>query len=149
LHHQGSCGGSLLLAFRKASSKLEEPAFDLEKRISWFEGRVSAYQSQMHIMADLLDQLPRPIFGYGAGLMLATFAYHLKSDLSLLESILDDDPEKHGTGYQNLPVHISNPAIFPPPPDSSYLITSLENLRPIIKRISGLQPRRVLVPPVV
>ena len=33
-----------------------------------------------------------------------------------------------------------------PAPKSSYLITSLENVRPIYRRILELTPRRILVP---
>jgi len=33
-----------------------------------------------------------------------------------------------------------------PAPDSSYIITSLENVRPIYRRLLELTPRRILVP---
>ena len=78
--------------------------------------------------------------------MLTRYAYHLKTDLSMLECILDDDPDKDGTGYVNLPCQIRDSARVEIPADSSFLITSLENIRPIFKRCLEFQPRRILVP---
>ena len=145
-NHQGSCGGALLLAFRKARTAQPEPVIDLDARVKHLRERIDAYRSQMTVMGDLLRALPGPVYGYGAGLMLATMAYHLGTDLSELECVLDDDPAKNGTGYVNLPVEICQTAQVNPAPNSSYLITSLENLRPIYRRITELTPRRILMP---
>jgi hypothetical protein len=145
---QGPCGGALLVAFeRSAASAQLMPQVDLEGRIAHIQRRMIAYRTQMELLAELLRALPRPVFGYGAGLMLATLGYHLKTDFSELECILDDDPARHGATYENVPVRVADPKQAPPPPNSCYLITSLENVRPIYRRILDLQPRRVLVPP--
>jgi hypothetical protein len=79
-------------------------------------------------------------------MVLASYAYHLKTDLSFLETVLDDDPAKDGTGYRNLPVTISNSSKVQIPPNSTFLITSLENIRPIYKTIMELNPRLVISP---
>src|SRR5450756_855107 len=100
----------------------------------------------MMLMGELLEALPRPVYGYGASLMLATLGYHLGTDFSTLECVLDDDVSRDGSTYENVPVIVRHTAKVAPAPNSSYLITSLENLRPIYRRILELTPRRILVP---
>lgn len=145
-HHQGSCGGALLIAFRRAQTAQPKPLLDLPARIAYFERRIARYREQMAIMGELLEALPRPVYGYGASLMLATLGYHLRTDFSALECVLDDDPARDGTTYENVPVTVRHTAKVAPPPNSSYLITSLENVRPIYRRLLELSPRRILVP---
>lgn len=146
-NYQGSCGGALLVAFRKAKSgQPSPPPIDIESRIRYIKSRISLYTQQMEVMSQLLNNIPQPIYGYGAGLMLATLAYHLKTDFSNLVCVLDDDPSKDGMTYENVPVTVQWTTKVAPPPDSSYIITSLENVRPIYRRIQELKPRRILVP---
>ena len=61
-------------------------------------------KSQRHALEDIGDKK----YGYGAGLMLATLDYHLKFDMSNLECILDDDPTKHNSEYQNINASIQD-----------------------------------------
>jgi cyclopropane-fatty-acyl-phospholipid synthase len=145
---QGSCGGSLLVAFRRAMTKQVKPEIELASRIAGFERRIALYKTQMAVMKELLDVLPGPVYGYGASLMLATLGYHLQTDFSKLECVLDDDASRDGATYENIPVTVRHTAKVAPAPNSSYLITSLENIRPIYRRILELTPRRILVPPV-
>ena len=145
-NHQGSCGGALLVAFRRAQASQPKPEVDLAARIVGFERRISLYKSQMAKMRELLDALPKPIYGYGASLMLATLGYHLHTDFSSIECVLDDDASRDGATYENIPVTVRHTAKVAPAPDSSYLITSLENIRPIYRRILDLAPRRILIP---
>lgn len=100
------------------------------------------------MMKEELDALPGPVYGYGASLMLATPGYHLQTDFSQLTCVLDDDVARDGATYENIPVTVRHTAKVAPAPNSSYLITSLENIRPICRRILELTPRRILVPPV-
>ena len=145
-NHQGSCGGALLVAFRKAKVKQPQPELDLEARITRIERRIARHRDQMAVMNELLTELPGPVYGYGAGLMLATLAYHLRTDFSRLECILDDDAAKDSATYENVPVTVRHTTKVAPPANSSYVITSLENVRPIFRRITELRPRRILVP---
>lgn len=145
-NHQGSCGGALLVAFRRATAVASKPEIDVDARIHWIEKRISAYTQQMALMGQLLKELPRPVYGYGAGLMMATLAYHLGTDFSELDCVLDDDPSRDGWEYENVHVTVRHPSSVDLQPNSSYVITSLENVRPIARRIVGLQPRRVLQP---
>jgi len=130
---QGSCGGSLFFLFRRASTCQIEPDCKLSRRIEGISKKIGAFELEMSLLAEQIKDLPKPAYGYGAGLMLSTYAYHLKSDLTGLECILDDDPLKHETGYENLRVTIKNPARINIPENASYVITSLENVRPIYR----------------
>lgn len=145
-NHQGSCGGALVVAFRRARTTQPQPKLDLAARIAHLERRITRYREQMAVMGELLDALPKPVYGYGASLMLSTLGYHLKTDFSALACILDDDPARDGATYENVPVTVRHTAKIAPAPNSSYLITSLENVRPIYRRLVDLSPRRILVP---
>jgi len=145
-YRQGSCGGSIIVLFQKACGKVSRPIIDLEKRIRHIEKHIKLYKHQTALISSLLKELPSPTFGYGASLMLATYAYHLNTDLREIEYILDDDPMKHQSGYKNLPVTVRHTEKNPPPPDSSFLITSLEGSRSIYKRILDFRPSRILAP---
>ena len=147
-NHQGSCGGALIVAFRRAKTTRVKPEIKLQARIARFESRIALYNTQMAMMKELLDALPGPVYGYGASLMLATLAYHLQTDFSQLECVLDDDVSRDGATYENIPITVRHTTKVAPAPNSSYLITSMENIRPIFRRILELNPRRILVPPV-
>jgi cyclopropane-fatty-acyl-phospholipid synthase len=145
-NHQGSCGGALVIAFRKALHKQEKPFLDIPTRLNFIKSRLQDFLQMMSVQSRLLAALPGKVFGFGASLMLVTLAYHLKTDLSKLTCILDDDSNKEGMTYENLPVTVRHPQYLTPPQDACYLITSLENARPIFKRIQEFKPRRVLTP---
>ena len=77
---------------------------------------------------------------------ITPLGHHLKTDFKMLECILDDDPDKDGMTYKNVPVEVKYTKSMDVPKNSSFLITSLENIRPIYRRILELHPRRVLLP---
>ena len=58
----------------------------------------------------------------------------------------DDDKSKHGSGYRNIDVKISHPELEEVPEQSNFLITSLESVRPIAKRVLDFTPKRIFVP---
>lgn len=145
-NRQGSCGGALIIAFRRAQKIQPKPVTKLEQRINKIERRITRYREEMSVMGELLNELPKPVYGYGASLMLATLGYHLHTDFSALDCILDDDPAKDGVTYENVPVTVRHTAKVAPPANASYIITSLENVRAIYRRIQDLTPRRVLLP---
>ena len=76
----------------------------------------AVHRFRVAITADLLTALPRPIYGYGAGLMLATLAYHLRTDLSALDCILDDQLWKPEVWDGPRSLFVWGP---PPPPSFS------------------------------
>lgn len=146
-HHQGSCGGSLLIAFqRRNAPSVPLAPLNMKQRKKQIKKAIQHYRDQMQLLSAQLQKFHKQIYGYGASLMLATLGYHLKTDFSELICILDDDPLKDLTGYQNVPVKVRFSGVYHPEPNSNYLITSLENSRCIFKKIMDLSPRRVLTP---
>jgi hypothetical protein len=146
-HHQVSCGGALMIAFRKATSKLAAPPqISVGEKISHIRTRIALFEQQMTAAHEILAKLPQPAFGFGAGLMLATLGYHLKTDFSTLECILDDDESKHEMQYENVNVKVRSTSVVKPPSNSSFVITSLEAMRPIYRRLLDFKPRRILSP---
>ncbi len=140
--------GTLLMAFcksgssdeKKSSESSEVPGADLIRR------RYREFEERMARVSEFLGNLEKPIYGYGAAQMLPTLAYHLKSDLNFLESILDDDPRRADLYYPDLA-----PRIRMPGPDfefqnASVLITALDSMRPILKRLLGKPLKYVINP---
>ena len=81
--------------------------------------------------------------------MLATLDYHLGGRLQNLDCILDDDPKKDDMGYKNVNVLVKSTQSFIPLEQSSFVITSLESIRPIYNRIIQFNPRRIIAPPIL
>ena len=78
--------------------------------------------------------------------MLPSLAYHMKSDLSILKSVLDDDSEKDGLYYWNLPLSISQTNSIKNLDKVSILITAVDNAKPIISRLLDLRPQHIIYP---
>jgi len=85
-----------------------------------------------------------PAVGYGAAQMLPVLAYHLGTDLRMLEAVLDDDPARDGWRYANLPLTIRH---GPLPDDAVVVITAVDNAAPILGRLlTEGRPRRIVYP---
>ncbi len=147
-YYAGPCGGSLFFAFQRSAVQTHPEAHSAAYKAAHFAQAISDYRAHMKSLAYQIATCESRIYGYGASLMLATLAYQLGIDLSKLVCILDDDPEKNGIGYQNLPVTVRHPKEVDDLQGAHFLITSLENTRPIFKRITEFSARRIFVPPV-
>ncbi len=149
VNHRGSCGGSLLAAFKKgatrSASKVDITA-EVERTSAAFLSRFDLFHRQMEVMSQLIRELPKPVYGYGASLMLATLDYHLDTDFSELECILDDDPGKDGMTYENVPVTVRHPDSIRVNAESSFVVTSPENVRVLESKIYSLDGRHCLSP---
>ena len=93
----------------------------------------------------------RSLEGYQSGILVSPDGVILTAASTVLDSeqidcVLDDDASRDGATYENVPVTVRHTAKVAPAANSSYLITSLENVRPIYRRILELTPRRLLVP---
>ncbi len=141
--------GTMLVAFRKMglgkvktnSDALPKPD---EKHI---KQRYQIFKEQLAGLMRTIESLSSgPIFGYGAAQMLPTLAYHLNSDLSFLECVLDDNPARSGLTYPHLPVWIRQPSPGQTLEGASVLITALDSIRPILQRVIPLKPKHILVP---
>lgn len=145
----GYWGGTMLFAFKKAHPKILRHPVDNFSAPT--EARVmSSYQRFRDQLAHLMKlvELPelRPLYGFGAAQMVPTLAYHMKSDLSFLRCILDDDPRRCDRTYPHLPVWIRKPVEDLTLEGVTVMITALDSVRPILKRAMSLGARRILTP---
>jgi len=85
------------------------------------------------------------LYGYGAALMLPILGYHLENNFSSFNSIFDDDENKDGLGYANLPVKIAHPREFDFT-EATIFLTALDNRRSIIRKLYNLSPRLIFNP---
>ena len=68
----------LLKKANKMTKKIEKPI--AEYKIRSIKSKIKLYEAQMMVLQEQIKDLPKPIFGYGAGLMLSTLGHHLKTD---------------------------------------------------------------------
>lgn len=151
VHHDMSAtwGGSHQIAFRKARSAssitlFNQPSPSNEQILTgynWFRGELRAF-------TDMALNFPKPIWGYGAGQQLPVLAYHLQTDFHFLEGLLDDDPHRSGLGYRTIDLTITTPSNLPKQTisESTILVTALDSVRPILKRLNDFEPRHILLP---
>lgn len=137
----------MLVAFRKGrssnSSSGDRPVPSQKQILA----RWQIFQEQLAHLTKVLDDLDHePVYGYGAAQMLPTLAYHMKSDLSFLKCVLDDNPARDNLTYPHLPVWIRKPPEGMTLERAGVLITALDSLRPILKRVLSMRPRHVYVP---
>ncbi|MCP4606638.1 MAG: methyltransferase domain-containing protein [Proteobacteria bacterium] len=147
--------GSQLFAFKKRSDKSDEGSDRgvMEKvrncsivRKADILKRYKIFSNMMNAARFILDDLrSERWYGYGAALMLPVLAYHLQTDFSEFEAVLDDDPKKDGMAYANLPVKIVSPKKVDIKKASIFL-TSIDNRRLILKNLLEKRPRRILDP---
>ena len=114
--------------------------------LSEVKARYELFRRQMDATRAMLEALDAPIYGYGAAQMLPVLAYHMKTDFSALEAILDDDPGKDTLGYSNLPVRVMLREKAGSLAEASVLITAVDNVKPIMTRLLADRPRHILYP---
>ncbi|TAL19565.1 methyltransferase domain-containing protein [Patescibacteria group bacterium] len=146
-YNYGYWGGTMLVAFRKPAGRpAPPPEFNRPARESIAES-YARFREQMDLVRRaLLAARHETIYGYGAAQMLPTLAYHLRSDLSFLAGLLDDDPARGGLTYPTLPIIIRNPADDFSLANSTALLTALDSARPILRRLIALGARRIILP---
>lgn len=125
---------------RGPASSTETLPFDLAA----VQRRWQRFAEQTAAMGRLLEELRgEPAVGYGAAQMLPVIAYHLGTDLGLLDAVIDDDPAKDGWRYANLPLTIRS---MPVPDDAVVVLTAVDNAAPILTRLLADPPRRIIYP---
>ena len=142
--------GGALVTFRQTKSKTRgssdaAPAF-LAPTLDEVQSRYEVFCREMETTRFALELANQNnLFGYGAALMLPVLGYHLGTDFSEFRAILDDDPDKNGLSYVNLPVVIREPegvdfAV------ATVCLTALDNRRPILKKLMARNPREIINP---
>jgi hypothetical protein len=82
----------------------------------------------------------RDVVGYGAAQMLPILSYHIKR-LDTINLVVDDDTEKDGLYYYNLPVRITSKL---PDKDLTYVVTGVDSSRGINKRLIDIGVDRIV-----
>ncbi len=139
--------GALIVAFERrgagvaSSGTVPKPSFvDIQKRYEMFKSQmINAGAALAAYAGDL-------IYGYGAAQMLPVLGYHMGTDFSELNFVLDDDPNKDGMGYWNLPVRIKLASSIENIADATVLITAIDNVQPIMAKLLTRRPRHILYP---
>ncbi len=139
-------GGTMLVAFRRARGGSGEDGFQMPTEEA-ASGSFSRFKAQLTSTMKTVESLRgTAIHGFGAAQMLPTLAYHMGTDLSFLDSILDDDPRRDGLVYPDLAPRIERPGEDFTLEGKNVLLTALDSARPILRRLIALRPKRLLLP---
>jgi SAM-dependent methyltransferase len=141
-------GGTMLTAFVKggAGTPINTDEY-VQPTAVMARDRYDIFSRQMSELGSYIESVKdRPIFGYGGAGMLPTLAYHMKSDLSYLTNVLDDDPNRSGLTWPDLGASIRQPKESEDFSEASVIITALDSARPIIRRCIELNFREILLP---
>lgn len=137
--------GALIFAFKKGRGKQRKLDFpyseeDLVRKMKLFTGQMENTRKTLYEFANT------QIYGYGAALMVPVLAYHLKSDLSFLKGIIDDDKEKDGLYYLNLPLRVHHASKIGDLQKLTIFITAVDNVKPLMTRLLSDRPRHIIFP---
>lgn len=89
------------------------------------------------------------IYGFGAALMLPVLDYHLNDGLIKLISILDQDPNKTGKFYLNVPIKVIHPDEIHNINEAIILLTAINSLdagRKIIPKLIDYNVKQIILP---
>ena len=142
--------GAILIAFKKgkrtkrfASHAKDFSRADILNRYEIFKTSILMTQKQLQLLESEI------VYGYGAALMLPVLSYHLGNDFSSFNSILDEDTQKDGAYYINLPVKIKHVSKIHDIQKAVILVTAIStitNTRRILAKLADLNPKKILVP---
>jgi len=141
--------GALLIAFKKGLTKRSCVVNETFARYSLDTicERYRIFQSGISVFAQVLESFrSSSIYGYGAAQMLPVLAYHLQSDLSFLEAVLDDDPAKESLYYLNLPLMIRSADSAGDLMESTVFVTAVDCASAIMQRLLVKRPKNILYP---
>lgn len=140
--------GARLIAVRKTDSRktADDPAQIISADA--IRQRYAAFRRRTDSVIESLELLRKDvkIVGYGAAQMLPVLAWHLRTDLSYLQHVVDDDPAKDGLRYSNLPVRIRTVTANKDFADSAVLITAPDHAGAIIAKLQETPPRHIVHP---
>ena len=139
-------GGTLMFWFEKRRAKTSVGKSGHEPL--QLQNVTKAYSEFRDALGSAHEQavsLKETCFGFGAAQMLPILAYHMESDLGFMQAILDDNQERWMSrlpGVKPLIRGLQENELT----DAAVMITALDSARPIVKRLLGLNPRRILYP---
>jgi ribosomal protein L32 len=142
--------GTMLIAFTKPASKKSASVVTSQAPSrDEFHLQMKLFKHQLENLATSMEHIRSrgtPLYGYGAAQMVPTLAYHLDSDLSFLEGILDDNTAKNGLTYPNLKVMIKSADTYPSYEEFGLVVTAPDSARAIIQRLTARRARYILYP---
>ena len=142
--------GTLAIAFRKGSDRAPLTAPFPPLSPSGILERYTSFQADLdHTALRLAQASGESRYGYGAALMLPVLAYHLHTDFRELRAVVDDDPNKAGLYYINLPVPVAPSSAVSDLRDSTVLVTAIasrRNAMSILQKLFAIRPRHILYP---
>ena len=101
-------GGSLLIVMKKKTNLDKKPLKNNYKQTNnVISKNYLKFKKKYLDLNKKIKRVKENLYGYGAGQMTPSFAYHLGSDLSFLNFIIDDNPKRNNYKYFNL-----SPKIF-------------------------------------
>ena len=128
-------GGSLMIAFKKenANQKMLNNSIKVKKNVIL---NYKKFKIKLNKLNHKLNN-KKNLIGYGAGQMVPSFSYHLKSNLSFLEYILDDNKNRAYKKYPYLTPKIKyfNKKLIK---NKKVLITALDGVNGIGKKLKEL-----------
>jgi len=139
-------GGTMLVVFQKGGDGSNAPK-DIPLSQDLIQKSLQRFRDQLSVFSEIIDSQKRnSIYAYGAAQMLPTLAYHLKTDFSWCQAVLDDDPKRNGKMYPHMAVKIEKPEDSFSLKDSTVFISALDSVRPILKRIIAMNAKRIVCP---
>jgi hypothetical protein len=142
--------GSGLFAFRKAKKNMSAPPGGEHLSAAVIRKRHSLFRKNMALTNEIVMSMPdKSVYGYGAGLMLPILAYHMGNDFSCLRGIVDDDPDKDGKYYLQLPVPVVSGSKAGDLSSSAVLLTAISsriNVKRILIKLFDLGVRAIIYP---
>ncbi|MEQ8507672.1 MAG: methyltransferase domain-containing protein [Rhodospirillaceae bacterium] len=140
-------GGTVLFWFEKDinNSILGRSADFPQIGLKFVRGNYTSFRENLERSRDQIIALEERVYGFGAAQMLPILAYHMETDLSFMDAILDDNPERANTRLPNVAPTIRQP-MEEDFADAAVMITALDSTRAIMKRLLELKPRRIVSP---
>ncbi|MDD3374518.1 MAG: class I SAM-dependent methyltransferase [Candidatus Omnitrophica bacterium] len=140
--------GSLMVAFRKGrkTSLIDIIADhgDTEKEI---KEKYFIFKREMKkTSCEIEAKEKKSIVGYGATNMLPILFYHLGINDNVLDLVFDDDIMKNNLYFQGLGVRISNVSQLDQLCSKTFLITALDHVDVIVKKLLNLSADKIIIP---
>lgn len=132
-------GGSLMIAFKKDSRHIR--VYNQKYNVNKLENKiVRNYKQFKKSLSNLKNKIKSRtnLIGYGAGQMVPSFAYHLKSDFSFLNYIVDDNKNRDKQKYPFLNPNLKffNKKLLK---NKDILITALDGVNGISNKLKKLK----------
>lgn len=137
--------GAILVALQRLRGA-SRSALDVNPRMDRIIDGYRVFRRELEGVVPLVESLGGRLYGYGAAQMLPILGYHMHTDFSFLEAILDDDRSKDGLGYWNLPVKVEARREATDLSEATVLITAVDSTAPIMRRLLERRPRHVVTP---